>query len=191
MVLKGVICYCMVLHAQYCIVFFGITWYCMASINHIFWGKTPSYILVHSTWYHGTITSFYYDLFLCVTVLYGDGISVPSRQLCPKSLRNLIMDVLQFSENRALVLREPCSGSLCWQWNHHPLPSFCCCQVFCGKLSRELNQSLRSSLWSWKTIGPGKCSHGDVYCRKWPYPCSGPILSYPTCPILSLFRLIH
>ena len=37
----------------------------------------------------------------------------------------------------------------------------------------------------------GKCLHGDVYCRKWPYPCSGPILSYPTYPILSLFRLIH
>ena len=85
-------CY-MLLHGiawQYFIVFYGILWYFMASINLIFWGKMPSYIVVHGTWYHGTITSFYYDLFFCVTVLYGDGISLPSRQGSPKSLRNLI-----------------------------------------------------------------------------------------------------
>ena len=81
--------------------------------------------------------------------------------------------------------------TICWQWNSSTLPSFCCCQVFCGKLSRELNQSLSSSLWPWKTIGARKCSYGDVCCRKWPYSCSGPILLYPTYPILSLFRLIH
>ena len=45
--------------------------------------------------------------------------------------------------------------------------------IECLSHSPELNQSLWSSLWSWQTIGPGKCSHGDVYCRKWSNPCSG------------------
>ena len=56
LVLHNIVLYSMVLH--------GIALYCMASINHIFL-REVTFI------YSGTITSFYYDLFFCVTVLYG------------------------------------------------------------------------------------------------------------------------
>ena len=90
--LHSIVWYCKVLHAialvlhnivLYSMVLHGIALYCLASINHIFL-REVTFI------YSGTITSFYYDLFFCVTVLYGDGISVPSLQGCPKILRNLI-----------------------------------------------------------------------------------------------------
>ena len=85
--LHSILCYCKVLHAialvlhnivLYSMVLHGIAMYCMASINHIFL-REVTFI------YSGTITSFYYDLFFCVTVLYGDGTSVPSRQGTPKT----------------------------------------------------------------------------------------------------------
>ena len=61
LVLHNIVLYSMVLH---CIVFYGIALYCMASINHIFL-REVTFI------YSGTITSFYYGLFFCVTVLHG------------------------------------------------------------------------------------------------------------------------
>ena len=113
--------------------------------------------------------------------------------------------VLWFSENRAPVLGEPCSGSwrtvLRFSENCSPTEMFSGSpNIWIARLEPKIFVSLR---WEpklhfvgvcgeyWKTIGLGKCSHGDVYCRKWPYPCSGPIQSYPTYFILSLFRLIH
>ena len=92
-----VIARCYMLLHWYCIILYCILWYCMVllciawhqSIIY-FWGKSPLYIVVQS--HNFTM----YELFFCVTVWYGDGISVPSRQGSPKSLRNLI------------------SGTICW-----------------------------------------------------------------------------
>ena len=74
--------------------------------------------MVHGTWYHGTITSFYNDL-LCVTGLYGHGLSVPSRQGCPKNLRNLIPGAIFWGQFCFANLRNTVSIMipLCQKWN--------------------------------------------------------------------------
>ena len=105
----------------------------------------------------------------CGILLSGTG----ARGVSSEHMENVEMfsencALVWLSENRDLVLGEPCSGpqrTVLWLSENRALV-----------LGETCSGSRR------------KCSYGDVCCRKWPYSCSGPILLYPTYPILSLFQ---